>query len=436
MQNGCDRIPSLCYGHAVAKIHFHTLGCRLNHAESERIARGFKLAGHEIVTDPTQADLRVVNTCTVTKNAGDDSRRAAKPQAEGQKIVVTGCHSQMHPEEFSGADLVVDNDEKEELAALTMERFGMEGVALGMDARGTTDQIYPLALATTRAFVKIQDGCNLNCSFCLTTVARGISRSRTAEDILAEVRKLHGQGCQEVVLTGVHAGSYGLDCGTDLGALLEQILEETEIPRLRMGSLEPWNFRDTWIPLWHRYPDRLCRHLHMSLQSGCASVLRRMKRCYDPETFAEKVNEIRAAIPGMSVTTDVIVGFPGETDEEHQASLAFVESMQFAGAHLFPYSSRPGTAAATMNDQVPRDLRKARYQEMKEVIGRSETAFLEAQIGSETRVLWETESDGQMRGLTDNYLKVLASAAEVSSNTITLARLVGVEKGFLLAETR
>ena len=398
------------------------------------MARGFKLAGHQIVQDPDCADLRIINTCTVTKNAGDDSRRAARPGPEGQRIVVTGCHSEMKPEDFASADLLVPNEQKEELAALVMERFGMDGVALGMDARKTTDRIYPLALATTRAFVKIQDGCNLNCSFCLTTLARGISRSRPADDIIEEIRKLHREGCQEVVLTGVHAGSWGLDCGTDLGELLERILNETDLPRLRMGSLEPWNFRDTWIPLWHRFPDRLCRHLHMSLQSGSATVLRRMKRCYDPATFAEKVEQIREAIPGISISTDIIVGFPGETDEEHAESIAFAKRMAFAGAHLFPYSSRPGTAATQMPGQTTREARKTRFHEMKAVIDESEKAFMMTQVGKESTVLWEQGQDGHLAGLTDHYLRVVTDATRATPNTIERCRILLDADGTLRAE--
>ena len=408
------------------KIHLQTLGCRLNQAESERVARGFRLAGHEIVRDAKDADLRIINTCTVTKEAGIDSRKAARRLHRGQRIVVTGCHSELHPEEFSEADLRLPNIDKEEIAAIVMEWFGMEGLALGMDvARERQESLYPLALANTRAFVKIQDGCNLRCSFCLTTVARGVSKSRHADEVVAEVRGLTESGCQEAVLTGVHAGSYGLDIECDLGWLIRRILTETDIPRLRLSSLEPWNFKSRWISLWHEFEGRLCRHLHMSLQSGCDAVLRRMNRHYNTSFYAEQMEDIRSAIPEMGMTTDMIVGFPGEGDREHAASLDFVRRMQFSGAHIFKYSRRPGTQAANLPNQIEPAIKKARYKEMKSVVAESERTFRHAAIGTVQKVLWESHGrDGRIRGLTDHYLRVVSEDNSFVKNTVTDTRLI------------
>ena len=421
----------------MAKVHFQTLGCRLNQAESERMARGFKLAGHEVVNDAESADVRVLNTCTVTKSAGDESRRAAKAAHPEQRIVVTGCHSEMHPEDFDAADLIVANAEKEEMTALVQERFGMEGLALGMDhAPNQQPDIYPLTIKNTRAFVKIQDGCNLRCTFCLTTLARGVSRSRAADEIVEEIQHLSEQGCQEAVLTGVHAGSYGLDIHQDLGWLVDQILSRTTIPRIRLSSLEPWNFRDHWTPHWTTYGDRLCRHLHMSLQSGSRSVLKRMARCYDPETFAEKVQVAREAIPDVAITTDIICGFPGETDEEHQQTLDFVRQLKFAGAHLFTYSARPGTVAAKLPDQIEGAVKKARFQEMKSLIAETETAFQESVQGKVLPVLWEhIEKSGQLSGLTDNFIRVRTSPDLALPNTITPARMLANRTVEILTQT-
>ncbi len=417
----------------MAKVHFKVLGCRLNQAEAERMAQGFILAGHDVVDDPDEADICVINTCTVTTASGAKSRRAAKRRRPGQKVVVTGCHSEVHPEEFRQADLIVPNAEKERLVALTLERFGLDGYALGMEYRPFGRlHLYPLVLDHTRAFVKIQDGCDFRCTFCLTTIARGPSRSRPAEEILAEVQSLAEQGCQEVVLTGVQAGSYGHDFGSDLGHLLEQILVHTDIPRVRLSSLEPWSFKLEWLDLWARFDGRLCRHLHMSLQSGCNTVLRRMRRAYRAETYAEKVAAIRAAIPGVAITTDIIVGFPGETEEEHRTSLAFVEEMAFAGAHIFPYSPRPGTPAATMPGQVPGDVKRRRYEQMKAVTDASADAFRQAMLGHVLPVLWEQrEADGALSGLTDNYLRVHTPAGTVRPNTITPTRLTHMADGRL-----
>lgn len=397
------------------------------------MARGFRLAGHEIVSDPAIADFRVVNSCTVTKSAGADSRKAARRLFDDQKVVVTGCHSEMKPDDFLKADFIVPNAEKEELAALVMERFGLEGLSLGMDVRN--EEVYPLNTKNTRAFVKIQDGCNMRCSFCLTTLARGVSRSRDAESVIEEIAQLADAGCKEAVLTGVHAGSYGLDIHQDFGWLIDRILSETNIPRLRLSSLEPWNFSPAWVELWQRFGQRLCRHLHMSLQSGSDSVLPRMCRNYDQATFAEKMAAAREGIPGIAMTTDIIVGFPGETDAEHVESLDFVREIAFAGAHLFTYSSRPGTAAERMPGHLPATVKKERFQEMQAVIAESETAFRRAAVGSVQQVLWErVERTGQLSGLTDHYLRVTTDAALSAPNTLEAVKILREENGVLRGE--
>ena len=383
------------------------------------MARGFRLEGHEIVTDPASADLRVVNTCTVTAAAGRDSRSAARRLHAGQRVVATGCHADRHPEEFKDADLVVPNADKENLAARALERLGLDGLALGMDRRARDHgRIYPLALDTTRAFVKIQDGCDLRCSFCLTTLARGMSRSREAGEIVEEITRLVDGGCQEAVLTGVHAGSYGLDLDRDLGWLVDLILTRTALPRLRLSSLEPWNFKSDWTALWSAHPGRLCRHLHMSLQSGSRTVLRRMRRHYDPETFAEKVAAARA-VPGMAITTDLIVGFPGETPEEHGESLAFARTMAFAGAHLFRYSARPGTDAALMPNQIGGEVKRLRHAEMAAMLETTAQAFRQSLAGTVARVLWEKpDEQGIGRGYTDTYAEVRLTGGAVERNTL------------------
>lgn len=417
----------------MARVHLHTLGCRLNLAESERIARSMRLAGHEIVPEAELADIRIINTCTVTKAAGDDSRRAAKRLHPGQRIAVTGCHSELQPGDFAGADLVGGSGGKEDFAALLIERFGMDGLALGMDVRdGRHDRVYPLALGNTRAFVKIQDGCDMRCTFCLTTVARGLSRSRPPDDVVSEIDALHRQGCIEVVLTGVHAGSYGLDQGRDLGWLVDRILARTGIRRLRLSSLEPWNFRDDWLDLWRRHEGRLCRHLHMSLQSGSNTVLARMRRQYDAETFLEKVALVRD-VPGMAVTTDLIAGFPGETDAEHAETLAVVRRADFAGAHVFAFSRRPGTVAAAMPGQIPAPVRRRRVRELKEQVAGGESRFRREAIGREVEVLWEKQGENEpgVPGLTDNYLPVIASGFTPRQNTLSTARVLGEADGVL-----
>ena len=412
----------------MARVFFQTLGCRLNQAESERMAQAFRLEGHEVVDNEEHADLRVVNTCSVTHAAAAKSRRAAIPPNRHQKVVVTGCHSQVHPEEFSGADLIVRNTDKERLAALAVERFGWEGYALGMDYRPSGSiPIYPLLLNHTRAFIKIQDGCNLRCTFCMTTIARGASHSRSTDAILEEVSLLQEKGCKEVVLTGVHAGSYFDPPHTDLGVLIRKILERTKISRLRLSSLEPWNFKTHWISLWHDFPNRLCRHLHMSLQSGSDSVLQRMGRAYTPPSYAEKVRSLRSAIPGLALTSDIMVGFPGETPDEHATSIAFVQRLNLASAHIFTFSPRPGTEAASLPGQVDSATKHQRYREMKSVTDKSQKMFQEAHLGKEVGVLWEQkEKDGTISGLSDTYLRIYTRNPATGLNTIGSTRVTAI----------
>ena len=422
------------------KIHVKTLGLRLNQAEAERIAQGFVLTGHVVTEDEREADLIVLNSCTVTGEAGRKSVQAARHHA-GQRVVVTGCHSEVRPHAFGDEAIIVANAEKENLLPLIGEALGTEGFALGADYRADGDlQLYPLVLDQTRAFVKIQDGCNLACSFCLTTIARGDARSRDADAIVAEVQRLAARGCQEVVLTGVHAGSYGRESAgeLDLGGLITRILHESELPRLRLSSLEPWHFKPSWLELWPRWGERLCAHLHMSLQSGSDAILRRMKRAYRTEEFAAMVDAARAMIPDVALTTDIIVGFPAETEEEHRESMAFVKAMAFADAHIFTFSPRPGTRAATMGGQLPNRLKKARWHEMAELSTASAEAFRRAMIGSQQRVLWEQRrNDGTISGLTGNYLRVTSDDPAIQRNqlsTVTLEVLEG--DGFRVAGRR
>lgn len=414
------------------KVHVKTLGCRLNQAESERIAQGFLLTGHEITANDNEADLIVLNSCTVTSKAGRESVRAARRHPE-QKLVVTGCHSEVVPEKFADANLIVANAEKENLVALTGKALGTDGFALGADYRDASHEglhVYPLVLNATRAFVKIQDGCNLKCSFCLTTIARGDARSRPVGSIIKEVQRLARLGCQEVVLTGVHAASYGREMGfsVDLGGLVQRILEESAIPRLRLSSLEPWYFRTEWLELWPRWGERLCRHLHMSLQSGSDPVLRRMRRAYRVDSFANKVMAARAIIPDVSISTDIIVGFPGETEAEHQESLAFVEEMRFAHTHIFSFSPRPGTQAAIMKQQLPNRIKKQRHHEMRAITSQSAQLYQEAMQGTIQPVLWEKKnSAGQLQGLTDTYLRVITDDPRAAPNSIDAVRLKQLE---------
>jgi len=411
------------------KIHFVTLGCKLNHSESEMLARQFVLAGHEIVEDAACADLAVINTCTVTHVAAQKSRyeaRRARRSAPEARLLVTGCHAEVAPHEFPTADWVVGNAQKDEIPTWIATEMP-QGSSLAAQASATEADaraLFPAALGLTRAFVKIQDGCDMHCTFCLTRVARGRSRSRPADEIVAEIRRWVDEGGQEVVLTGVHLGAYGRDGGPDLGRLVRRILQETDLPRLRLSSLEPWNFRTEWLALWDS--PRLCRHLHMSLQSGSDEVLRRMGRPYTTELFSEKVALARRAVPDLAITTDVIAGFPGETEESFAETVQFMRQIRFARAHIFPYSARPGTPAADMPGQVPHRIKQARAAALRAVAEETGRSFCASLLGRTFPVLWEQPngSVGEWSGLTDNYMRVHVCSDVPLHNRILPTRLV------------
>jgi threonylcarbamoyladenosine tRNA methylthiotransferase MtaB len=423
------------------KIYLDTVGCRLNQAEIERYARQFRAAGHTLVANPEEADMAVVNTCTVTTAAASDSRQKIRQTARAgvDDIIVTGCWSTLKPKEAArlpGVRRVVSNMEKDRLVAdvlqIPLEVFELEPVER---------EPIPGARLRTRAFVKVQDGCDNRCTFCITTVARGAGRSLAIPEILADVHaalqdeagsEVGVSAAREIVLTGVHLGSWGQDFSKPLHLkdLVQAILKETDTPRLRLSSLEPWDLDDDFFSLWE--DARLCRHLHLPLQSGSKATLRRMARKTTPQSFAALVEAARKAIPGIAITTDIITGFPGESEAEFAESLAFVTQMHFAGGHVFTYSARPGTAAARMPGQVPHMERKERNARMRAVLAGSAHQYQAGFVGEVMPVLWESAtafgSDSwTLSGLTDNYLRVNACAPRYLWNQITPVQINEIE---------
>jgi threonylcarbamoyladenosine tRNA methylthiotransferase MtaB len=382
------------------RVHLTHLGCKLNQAEIERLGRDFEAAGHRVVGSLAEADLHVVNSCTVTQAAAKGSRRAAgRGRCSGRPVrtVLTGCYATGSPEEaarVAGVDLVVSNADKERLVEMVHAAFP--------EAVATLVPCSPDA-GPTRALVKVEDGCNMRCSFCIIPFTRGAQRSRPAAEVVAEVRQLLDRGHREVVITGVQISAWRSGGGR-LGDLVRTILDQTEVPRLRLTSIAPWDLDGRLLDLWA--DRRLCRHLHLSLQSGATATLRRMRRPYTAEGYLALLGRVRAAVPGVAVTTDVIVGFPGETEEEFAGSLSTVAAAGFARIHVFPYSPRPGTAAGGMPGQVPPAAKKERMERMLAVAERAEHAFRTAHLGSRQTVLWERPRDGMGHGLTDNYLRV------------------------------
>jgi len=316
------------------------------------------------------------------------------------------------------------NEQKDRLVAevlgLPLETFDHEPLAR---------QVLPGLHQRTRAFIKVQDGCDNACTFCLTTVARGASRSRPINAILTDIRAALAGSTQEIVLTGVHLGSWGQDFGEHLRALVQSILDETETPRLRLSSLEPWDLDEDFFSLWQN--PRLLPHLHLPLQSGSATVLKRMLRKTTPQSFRELVQAARAVIPAVAITTDLIAGFLGETDAEFAETLNFIREINFAGGHVFTYSSRPGTPAARMKDHLPTEVKKARSAQLRAIFAELSAGYHREFIGQTLPVLWESASEldewgWKIEGLTGNYIRVSAHAPSPRWNIIDKVKLTGL----------
>lgn len=415
------------------KIFLDTVGCRLNQSELETFASQFRSAGHQVVDSPAGADLVVVNTCTVTVEATSDSRQKIRQahRAGAPAIIAAGCWATLEPGAaglLPGVSQVITNPHKDQLVqqvlGIAPEAFDLEPLAR---------QPIPGAHLRTRAFIKVQDGCDNACTYCITTLARGRAASRPVKDILADIHAAGCGGVKEIVLTGVHLGSWGCDwrSGANLECLLGTILRECDLPRIRLSSLEPWDLDDEFFSLWQ--DSRLCRHLHLPLQSGSADTLRRMARQTTPEKFTRLVETARRAIPGLAITTDLIAGFPGETDAAFEESLEFVRQMEFAGGHVFPYSERPGTAAAHFPNPVPDKVRRQRAARLRSALEESGRRYRQGFVGQVQSVLWETASglgpDGwNLSGLTDNYIRVSATSPMRAWNEIAQIRITKVTK--------
>jgi threonylcarbamoyladenosine tRNA methylthiotransferase MtaB len=406
------------------KIYLDTVGCRLNQSEIETYARQFRAAGHSLVATAGEADLVVINTCTVTAAAASDSRQKIRQAARSgvQRILATGCWATLNRESATalpGVTQVVNNAEKDNLVGsllqISPEVFDLEPL----------DRIpIPGARSRTRAFIKVQDGCDNRCTFCITSLARGPARSRSVIEVISDIQAALRGGAREIILTGVHLGYWGheLEPRQHLPDLLKAILADCDLPRLRLSSLEPWDLSEEFFALWQ--DPRLCPHLHLPLQSGSAATLRRMARKTTPQAYASLVADARRIIPGLAITTDIIAGFPGESQTEFDETLNFVEQIGFTGGHIFTYSARAGTAAARMPDQVSAQLGKERSACLRQLFARLARLYQQSCLGQTRPVLWEHavrsgENAWQMSGLTNNYLRVTTSSSENLWNQIT-----------------
>jgi len=428
----------------VPNYHVENFGCRATQADGAAIERQLLDRGLERADCAAQAQIVVLNTCTVTASADQDARAAIRrihrenPDAQ---ILVTGCYAQRAPQEISelpGVSVVVGNSHKHKLADYVSSPQRSTFVPVTEIGSGKTDVIVgdifahteltaaPVFDGTgsdkTRPNLKVQDGCNNRCSFCIIPYVRGSSRSLNLEHIVREVDALVANGYREIVLSGINLGGWGRELAprTNFAAMLRAILEQTAIEKLRISSVEPMDWTNEVIELVASSP-RICKHAHVPLQSGSDKILRKMHRKYRPWHYADRIERIRRAMPDAAIGADVMVGFPGETEEDFEQTRALVERLPFTYLHVFTYSSRPGTPSAEMPDQVPVQAARARNRVLRELVARKKRDFMQSFVGREVEAITLTHFDGEYtEALTENYLKLRVHGQQGSN------RLVGV----------
>jgi len=405
------------------KVFLNMVGCRLNQAEIEQLALSLVEAGVEVVSDPTEADEIVINTCCVTAKASADSRkmlrhhRAHFPEAH---VIGTGCWVSINKdkpaEQKQMMDQAYDNPRKKEILVDLLARTAQEGIGI--------EQIRPNlgSRNRTRGFVKVQDGCNNRCAYCLTQVARGRSVSTDASSVVAYSRKLQNLGVKEIVLTGVQLGSWGKDIlpKKSISDLVKMLLDQTEIPRIRLSSIEPWDVSSELISLFE--DPRLCPHLHIPLQSGSDEILRKMNRPMNTIRFRKILEKIRAAMPDFAITTDIICGFPGETEDLFEQSLEFIKECQFSGGHVFPFSALEGTAAFSMQEQVQLSIRRDRTAIVRQVLEDAQRTLISRRLGQNAKVLFEGKNklhgEWVWQGWSEDFIKVFVPSPDNLQNQV------------------
>ena len=424
-------------------VHLRTLGCRLNEAELESWAQAFQQAGHQITREQNEAQLIIINSCAVTQDAVRKSRqliRRIHRDNPSAKIVASGCYVTLNTDEAAellGVDLIVSNQDKDRLVELAIAELDIPS----MPAMSTEPaEISLFKRGRQRAFIKVQDGCRYRCTFCIVTVARGEEKSTAIEKIIEDINTFVEQGVKEVILTGVHLGGYGSDINQNLVDLIQEILDQTTVPRLRLGSLEPWDLPENFFALFAN--PRLMPHLHLPLQSGSDSVLKRMARRCKTEEFSQIVSQARSAVPHINITTDIIVGFPGETEQEWQESFEFIKQTGFGHIHIFSYSIRSGTKAATLPDHLQNTVKKQRSQQLHQLAEQMKQDFFKQNMHSAFDVLWEGQKEEmsatqhKVYGYTPNYLRVatMTDKTNVLENKITRVQTMDMTDNYLLAE--
>ena len=419
------------------KVFFQTLGCKVNQYESEAMQKLFETAGWEIAREISAADVVVVNTCTVTAVSSQKSRQMIRRAAGANKnsvLIVVGCYAQSEPEKISaidGVDVIIGTKDRTrivELATAALENRGEKIFRVGNVDDIRDFEELPHSPHRTRAFLKIEDGCNNFCAYCVIPYVRGRVRSRSLKSIRAECLALAAAGYKEIVLTGIHIGAYGRDLGGKISLVdaVKTVLDAANPLRLRLGSLESAELTDELIDLL-KTDARICNHVHLPLQAGSDEILRAMRRPYTTKNFSELTARLVEEVPNISIGTDLIVGFPGETDEHFAATLKFIREQPFSKIHVFPFSSRAGTVAASMPNQIPPQIKKSRAGSALEISRTKAKNFSERLIGRTVEIIAETSTDGIVDGLTKNYVRVYLPDEKISLGEIVRVK---VEKIF------
>jgi threonylcarbamoyladenosine tRNA methylthiotransferase MtaB len=426
------------------KVAFHTLGCKLNYAETSIIGNSFLKRGFSITNFDSRADVYVINTCTVTENAERECRqiiRRALRQNPNGFVIVTGCYAQLRPEQIQnieGVDLVlgtkekfeifnfIDSFEKKDLACVHVSSFE--------ELNDFGPAFTPIPEDRTRAFLKIQDGCDYKCSFCTIPLARGLSRSQSEEETVSQFNELVEKGYKEIVLTGVNVGDYGAKIGTNLYQLLIKLIKVSGDFRIRISSIEPNLLSDEIIELIAK-EEKLCKHFHIPLQSGSDKILKRMQRRYLSRLYAERIEKVKSFIPNAGIGVDVIVGFPGEDENDFRSTQEFIANLPVSYLHVFTYSERPGTPAAEMKEQVPKDERRRRTNTLRILSARKKYQFYLEMLGSEQKVLFEhRDDDGTIKGFTSNYIRVVTNSNDELTNKFADFKLIELKNEFVTGE--
>ena len=429
------------------KAAFYTLGCKVNQYETNGMIQEFIKHGYEIVEFHEKADIYVINTCTVTNMSDRKSRqilRRTKQLNKNSVVVAVGCYAQVGKdklEEIPEIDLILGTNEKSKMLSYIEEylktKNKIEVISDVMKQKDFDEFGEVTYTDKTRAVIKVQDGCDRFCSYCIIPYARGRVRSRKIENVIDEIKHIAQKGIKEVVITGIHVASYGRDLKEDIGLidLLEKINEVDGIERIRLGSLEPMIITEEFIKRLSKL-EKICHHFHLSLQSGCTETLKRMNRKYTIQEFTKVVELLRKTYPDVELTTDIIVGFPGETEEEFKTTYNYLKEIKFYKMHVFQYSPRKGTKAAVMENQISPEIKAKRSKELIELSNKNQEEINKQYIGKELKVLFEECENGIIKGHTSNYIMVEAEGTENNCNKIINVEIEKAEHEALVGKIK